>query len=351
MDIRSLKTVLERGSLHYLPSNPNGCKGIVARMLQDRVQEDIMETNVFVGVDVSKDSLDVAIGSQKEIITFSNDQKGVDALVKKLSQMDPALTVFESTGGYELLAASCLAEAGLPVVIVNPRQVRNFAKAAGILAKTDAIDARVIARFAEAVKPEVRPLKDRATSELTALVTRRRQIIEMIVAENNRLKLANKRNIKDIKDHIRWLEKRLDKIETDIGKTIQNSPIWRCKDNILRSVPGIGPVTSATLICDLPELGVLSSKKIAMLAGLAPLNCDSGKYKGRRRIWGGRSSVRSGLYMATLAAIRCNPAIKGFYQRLIAAGKCHKVAATACMRKLLIIVNAMLRDQTLWQQN
>ena len=309
-----------------------------------------MEEKVFVGVDVSKDSLDVAIGTQKDIITFANDQKGVDALVKKLGRIDAQLTVFESTGGYELLAASCLAEAGLAVVIVNPRQVRNFAKATGILAKTDAIDARVVARFAEAVKPDVRPLKDHQTSELSALVTRRRQIIEMIVAENNRLKLANKRNKKDIADHIRWLKKRLDKIETDIGKMIQSSPIWRCKDDILQSVPGIGPVTSASLICDLPELGVLSRKKIAMLVGLAPLNCDSGKYKGRRRIWGGRASVRSGFYMATMAAIRCNPAIKGFYQRLIAAGKCHKVAATACMRKLLIIVNAMLRDQTLWQQ-
>jgi transposase len=312
--------------------------------------EELMETKVFVGVDVSKDKLDVAIGSQKDIITFANNQKGVDALLKELRRINAELIVFESTGGYELLAASSLAEAGLPVVIVNPRQVRNFAKATGILAKTDAIDARVIARFAEAVKPDVRPLKDRATSDLTALVTRRRQIVEMIVAESNRLKLANKRNIKDIKDHIRWLEKRLDKIETDIGKRIQNSPIWRCKDDILRSVPGIGPITSAILICDLPELGALSPKKIAMLAGLAPLNCDSGKFKGRRRIWGGRAAVRSSLYMATLAAIRCNPAIKGFYQRLIAAGKCHKVAATACMRKLLIIVNAMLRDQTLWQQ-
>jgi len=320
-------------------------------MLQDRVLEDIMETNVFVGVDVSKDSLDIAIGPNKDIITFANDQKGVDSLAKKLKRIDAQLIVFESTGGYELLAASCLAEAGLAVVIVNPRQVRNFAKATGILAKTDAIDARVLARFAEAVKPEVRQLKDRQTSELTAIVTRRRQIIEMIVAEKNRLKLANKRNKKDIKDHIRWLQKRLDRIETDIGKMIQSSPIWRCKDDILQSVAGIGPITSASLICDLPESGILSPKKIAMLAGLAPLNCDSGKFKGRRRIWGGRGSVRSILYMATLAAIRCNPAIKGFYQRLIAAGKCHKVAATACMRKLLIIVNAMLRDQTLWQQN
>jgi transposase len=316
-------------------------------MLQGRVQEDLMGTEVFVGVDVSKDSLDVAIGAAKAIVTFTNDQKGADALVKKLSRINPALTVFESTGGYELLATSCLAEAGLPVVIVNPRQVRNFAKATGILAKTDAIDARVIAHFAEAVKPEVRQLKDRQTSELTALVTRRRQIIEMIVAERNRLRLANKRNKKDIEEHIRWLQKRLDKIETDIGKMIQSSPIWRCKDDILQSVPGIGPVTSASLICDLPELGILSQKKIAMLVGLAPLNCDSGKYKGRRKIWGGRASVRSGLYMATMAAIRCNPAIKGFYQRLIAAGKCHKVAATACMRKLLIIANAMLRDHTL----
>ncbi len=235
-----------------------------------------MATKVFVGVDVSKDNLDVAIGAAKDIITFANDQKGVDALVKKLSRIHPALTVFESTGGYELLAASCLAEAGLAVVIVNPRQVRNFAKATGILAKTDAIDARVIARFAEAVKPEVRPLKDRQTSELTALVTRRRQIIEMIVAEKNRIRLANKRNKKDIEAHIRWLQKRLDKIETDIGKMIQSSPIWRCKDDILQSVPGIGPITSARLICDLPELGVLSPKKIAMLVGLAPLNCDSG---------------------------------------------------------------------------
>jgi transposase len=310
-----------------------------------------MATKVFVGVDVSKDNLDVAIGSEKQILTFANDQKGVDALIEKLNRIGPELIVFESTGGYERLAASLFVEAGLPVVIVNPRQVRDFAKSAGILAKTDAIDARVIARFAEAVKPDVRQLKDHQTSELTALVTRRRQIIEMIVAENNRLKLANKRNKKDIKDHIRWLQKRLDKIESDIDKMIQSSPIWRCKDDILRSVPGIGPITSASLICDLPELGVLSPKKIAMLAGLAPLNCDSGKYKGRRRIWGGRASVRSGLYMATMAAIRCNPAIKGFYQRLTAAGKCHKVAATACMRKLLIIVNAMLRDQTLWQQN
>ena len=310
-----------------------------------------MEEKVFVGVDVSKDSLDVAIGAQKDIITFANDQKGADALAKKLRRIDAQLTVFESTGGYELLAASCFAEAGLAVVIVNPRQVRNFAKATGILAKTDAIDARVIAHFAEAVKPEVRQLKDRQTSELTALVTRRRQIIEMIVAERNRLRLANKRKKRDIEDHIRWLQKRLDKIETDIGKMIQSSPIWRCKDDILQRVPGIWPVTSASLICDLPELGALSPKKIAMLAGLAPLNCNSGIFKGRRRIWGGRASVRSGLYMATMAAIRCNPAIKEFYQRLTAAGKCHKVAAAACMRKLLMIVNAMLRDQTLWQQN
>ena len=272
--------------------------GIEARILQDWVLADDMETKIFVGVDVSKDSLDVAIGSKKEIISFNNDQKGADALAKKLNRINTELIVFESTGGYELLAASSLAESGLPVAIVNPRQVRNFAKATGILAKTDAIDARVIAHFAKAVKPEVRALKDRETSELTALVTRRRQIIEMIVAEKNRLKLANKRNKKDIKDHVLWLKGRLDKIELDIGKMIQNSSIWRCKDDILRSVPGIGPVTSACLICDLPELGLLSPKKIAMLVGLAPLNCDSGKFKGRRRIWGGRASVRSGLYMA-----------------------------------------------------
>jgi len=309
IDTWSSKTVLERGSLHRLPSNPNGCKGIEARILQGRVQEDLMETKVFVGIDICKDSLDVAIGPGKEIITFANDQKGVNALIKELSRIGPELIVLESTGGYERLATSSFVEAGLPVVIVNPRQVRDFAKSVGILAKTDAIDARVITRFAEAVKPDVRQLKDRETSELTALVTRRRQIVEMIVAESNRLKLANKRNKKDIKDHIRWLEKRLDKIESDIGKMIQNSPIWRCKDDILQSVPGIGPTTSAVLICDLPELGLLGPKKIAMLAGLAPLNCDSGKFRGRRRIWGGRASVRSALYMGTLAATRYNPAI------------------------------------------
>jgi len=310
-----------------------------------------MEQKKFVGVDVSKASLDVAVDSKKAVFTVANDQHGVDELAQKLREIDPALIVFEATGGYELLAASSLVQAGLPVAIVNPRQVRDFAKSLGVLAKTDAIDARVIARFAAAVKPDRRAIKDGLASELTALVARRRQIVEMMVAEQNRLEKANTCNRKDIKDHIRWLEKRLEKIETHIGKTIKNSPIWRCKDNILQSMNGIGPVTSAALISDLPELGQLSRKKIAKLVGLAPLNRDSGKFHGRRKIWGGRAQVRAALYMGTLAAVRYNPPIKAFYQRLIAAGKCHKVAITACMRKMLIILNAMLRDQTLWQQN
>jgi len=345
------KIVLEQGSLHRLPSNPNSCLGAEARISQGREKEKLMGQKMFVGIDVSKASLDVAVDSEKGVITFANDHQGVDELARKLGDIDPALVVFEATGGYEMLAAGCLAEAGLPVVIVNPRQVRDFAKSVGILAKTDAIDARVISRFAAAVKPDVRPLKDSAASELTALISRRRQIVGMLVAESNRLELANKRNRKDIKDHVRWLEKRLEKVEADIAAEIQSSPVWRFRDSILQSMVGIGPVTSAALISDLPELGQLNRKKIAKLVGLAPLNCDSGKVKGRRRIWGGRYRVRAALYMGALAAIRHNPPIKAFYQRLTAAGKCHKVAITACMRKMLTILNAMVRDKVHWLPN
>lgn len=310
-----------------------------------------MSTDAFVGIDVSKQSLDVAIGEDGELMHFQNDQSGADALVKALKPHAPAIVVLEATGGYEMLAVSTLHDAMLPVVVVNPRQVRDFAKSLGVLAKTDAIDARVIARFAQAVKPELRPLKDRASLELSALVARRRQIVEMIVAEKNRMHKASARNRKDIKAHIKWLEKRLEHINKDIDKEIQNSPVWRCKDDILQSMPGVGPSTAAVLISDLPELGKADPKKIAMLVGLAPLNRDSGQFKGRRRIWGGRSQLRRALYMGTLTAVRYNPAIRSFYQRLTSAGKCHKVAMTACMRKLLVTLNAMVRDQTLWQQN
>jgi transposase len=332
------------------PVNPERLFGHESPHLQGREKEANMDTNIFVGIDVSKQTLDVALGEDAKPIQISNDQTGVDALVKKLKSISPNLVVLEATGGYEALVASTLYDSGLPVVVANPRHVRDFAKSLGILAKTDAIDARVIALFAAAVKPELRPLKDRATAELSALVARRRQLVDMIVAEKNRLHKAIKRNRKDIKEHIKWLNKRLDHINKDIDKEIQNSPIWRYRDDILQSTPGVGPTTAAILISDLPELGSIDPKKIAMLVGLAPLNRDSGKFKGRRRIWGGRSHVRSALYMSTLAAVRCNPVIRSFYKRLTEAGKCHKVAMTACMRKLLVTLNAMVRDQTLWHQ-
>ena len=307
-----------------------------------------MSTDRFIGIDVSKDKLDVAVYPTIEQFTFGNDQTGIDQLLQRLRTLHPALIVFESTGGYELTAATTLFAAGLPVVIINARQVRDFAKSIGKLAKTDAIDAGVIAQFASAIKPDLRPLKDELTKELTALVTRRRQIVNMIVAESNRLPLAAKSSRRDIKTHIRWLKKRLAQIDTQIKGQIRNSPIFYKKDKILQSTPGIGPTTSATLICNVPELGTLNRKKIAALIGLAPLNRDSGRFRGRRMIWGGRAHVRAALYMGTLSAIQFNPVIHQFYRRLRDAGKCHKVAITACMRKLLIILNAMLRDQQCW---
>lgn len=307
-----------------------------------------MSTDRFIGIDVSKDKLDVAVYPTIEQFTVDNDQAGIDQLLQRLQALHPALIVFESTGGYELTAATTLFAAGLPVVIINARQVRDFAKSIGKLAKTDVIDAGVIAQFASAIKPDLRPLKDELTKELTALVTRRRQIVNMIVAESNRLPLAAKSSRRDIKTHIRWLKKRLAQIDTHIKGQIRKSPIFCKKDKILQSTPGIGPTTSATLISNVPELGTLDRKKIAALVGLAPLNRDSGRFRGRRMIWGGRAHVRAALYMGTLSAIQFNPVIHQFYRRLRDAGKCHKVAITACMRKLLIILNAMLRDQKCW---
>jgi transposase len=308
-----------------------------------------MSTTLCIGIDVSKKHLDVAIDNEATVTQYTNDQDGIDAIIERIKPLAIKLVVFEATGGYEALAASCLHNAGLPIVIVNPRQIRDFAKATGVLAKTDAIDAQVICRFARAVNPKQRTIKDAETSELAALVTRRRQLIKMLVAEQNRLQQASKRNQKDIKDHIKWLKKRLDKIDDQIRKDIENSPMWHVKDDLLQSCPGVGPVTSAKLLSGVPELGQLDRKAIAMLIGLAPLNRDSGKFKGSRRIWGGRSEIRSALYMAAMSAIKHNPKIREFYQRLTAAGKCHKVAITACMRKLLIILNAMVRDQNKWQ--
>ena len=307
-----------------------------------------MNSETFVGVDVSKSSLELNILPDNHSQQFSNDDRGIAKLVKLLRKIDPTLIVFESTGGLEMLAVSSLIQHRLPVVIINPRQIRDFAKATGKLAKTDAIDAATIARFARDIRPQIRPFKDEQTQALAALNTRRRQIVDMLVAEKNRLHTALKSNRKSIEDHIDWLQKALSDINNDIDQMIKQSPIWCKNDKILQSFKGVGPVTSATLLCALPELGSLDRKKIAALVGVAPINCDSGKYRGRRRIMGGRAEVRHSLYMAAVAALRYNPTIKSFYDRLIDAGKPPKLALTACMRKILVTLNAMMKNRSYW---
>ena len=307
----------------------------------------------FVGIDVSKARLDLVVDGSHEIRQFSHDEKGLGDLAAEMQQLDPALIVMEATGGYERDVATVLALAGLPLAVVNPRQVRNFARATGTLAKTDRIDARVLAHFGAAIRPQPQPLQDEAAAMLEGLVARRRQLIEMLTAEKNRraaligvprsLKL-----IKSIDAHIRWLEAQIESQDRDIGNAIQESSVWRAKEDLLQSVPGVGKVTSRTLLSDLPELGTLNRKKIAALAGVAPFNFDSGQSKGRRTIWGGRASVRSALYMACVAALRCNPVIRALYARLRAAGKPAKVALVGCMRKLLTILNAMLKAGRRW---
>jgi transposase len=305
-------------------------------------------SETFVGIDVSKASLDVALRPDNTHWSCGNDDAEISALVKRLRKLRPTLIVLEATGGLEIPVVAALASAALPVVVVNPRQVRDFAKATGKLAKTDSIDAGVLAWFGEALRPEIRPLKDPETQELAALLTRRRQLTDMLTAEKNRLYSAPKRVRKDIKTHIAWLEKRLKDVNNDLNKAIKQSPVWGEYDEILQSTPGVGPVLSVTLLAALPELGTLNRRQIASLAGVAPFNRDSGKFKGKRAIWGGRAEVRSVLYMSTLAAVRCNPIIRSFYQRLIKAGKKHKVAMTACMRKLLTILNIMMKNRTHW---
>lgn len=306
-------------------------------------------TDVFMGVDVSKDTLDVAVRPTGEEMSFANTEDGVFAMRDFIQSFSPRLIVLEATGGWEAVGVSVLAAKGLPVVVVNPRQVRNFAKAMGLLAKTDKIDARTIARFAEAVKPEVRPLKGEEAQRLEAFLARRRQLLQMSTAEKNRLVLASRWTKKGIQAHIEWLDKELDKVNRELQKLIRKSPLWRERDEILQSVKGVGPTLSVTLLSDLPELGTLNRKKIAALVGIAPLNRDSGKYRGRRAIWGGRSQVRIVLYMAARAAIRFNPVIRAFAERLKKAGKPYKVVVTACMRKLLTILNAMVKNGTRWQ--
>jgi transposase len=307
-------------------------------------------TKVSVGIDVSKNTLDIAVHETNETWSSNNDSSGCIALASKLKLRQATSIVLEATGGFETLVTATLSASDLPVIVVNPRQVRDFAKATGQLAKTDRIDGRVLAHFAAAIDPQRRPVKSAESQHLEALLARRRQIVEMLVAEKNRL--ANNRDravVKDLNAHIVWLERRLKSSDDELQRVLKTSPAWRQRDDLLRSVPGVGPVLSLTLLAQLPELGQLNRREIAKLVGVAPFNWDSGQWRGSRHIWGGRAAVRSPLFMATLCAIRINPTIKYFYRRLIAAGKAPKVAITACMRKLLTILNVMIKTQTSWR--
>lgn len=304
---------------------------------------------LFVGIDVSKDYLDTDIRPGGKPARTRNREAEIEQLVHRLQALKPALIVLEATGGLEMPVAAALAVVGLPVAVVNPRQIRKFAEASGQLAKTDKLDAQLLAHFAEALHPAPRALPDEQAQHMGALLARRRQLVEMLVAEKNRLHSAIARVRPRLTAHIEWLEQELDDLDHDLNQAIKASPIWREKENMLRSVPGVGPVLARTLLFELPELGCLSHKQIAKLAGVAPLNRDSGRLHGKRSVWGGRAAVRTALYMAILAASRFNPVIKAFYERLVTAGKPKKSAMTACMHKLLTILNAMLRDHTAWQ--
>jgi transposase len=306
---------------------------------------------VSVGIDVSKAKLDVALrrdGKQGEHWVVANDSAGIAELVVRVREIQPARIVLESTGGLELPAAAELAAAQLPVVVINPRQARDFAKSIGRLAKTDSIDAHVLAHFADAIQPEIRALPDEQTQALSALLARRRQVVEMTTAEQNRLGSATRAVRPRIQTHLDWLRRELAELDHDLDEQIRQTPVWREKDQLLRSAPGVGPVLSRTILADLPEIGQLDRRQIAALVGVAPLNADSGKMRGKRRVWGGRAHVRAVLYMAAVSAARYNPVIHPLYERLCKAGKAKKVALTACMRKLLTILNAIVKHNTPW---
>jgi len=307
------------------------------------------EAEIFVGIDVSKAWLDIALHESDACWRAKNDDQGIGTLVEKLKQLAPALVLLEATGGFEMLLVAELANAGLPVVVSNPRRVRAFARSTGRLAKTDKLDAKLLAHFAAAVRPPLRTLPSAEEQQLTGLLTRRRQIVDMLTVEKNRLHTVRPALQSDIEEHISWLKEKLSKLDDDIDLFIQATPLWKEKDTILRSVPGVGRVTSSTLLAMLPELGKLNRQQIAALVGVAPVNKDSGRKQGKRRVYGGRADVRSVLYMAALAAKRYNPVIRKFYERLVKQGKEKKVALTACMRKLIVILNAMLRTNQPWR--
>jgi transposase len=305
---------------------------------------------LYVGIDVAKDHLDIAVRPSDETWVCPVDEEALATLGTRLAALAPAAIVLEATGGYEVSVVSALAAGGLPVIVVNPRQVRDFAKALGRLAKTDRIDALVLALFAERMQPTPRPMPDPALRALAALVARRRQLVDMLVAERLRRAQAVDGPLRrSITQHIRWLERRVTQATDDIGRMLQDTPVWRVTDDLLRSAPGIGATTSAVLIAELPELGQLTRRQVAALVGVAPFNCDSGQHQGQRRIFGGRVTVRGALYMATLVATRFNPVIRAYYQHLLALGKRKKVALVAAMRKLLTILNTMVKHQQPWR--
>lgn len=304
---------------------------------------------VYAGIDVSKGQLDIAVKPGKRKWKFPNDENGIALMVERLKELAPALIVLEPTGGMEMAVVAALTAEDFAVAVVNARQIREFARATGKLAKTDHLDALVMAEFAEAIKPEARPLRDEASQVIKATVGRRRQLMEMLSAEKNRLGVARKHVKSNIVAHIEWLQKEIENINRDLRHQIEASPVWREKDNLLQSIPGVGKVLSATLLAELTELGRLNRRQIASLVGVAPLNRDSGLMKGKRTVWGGRASIRAVLYMGALVATRCNPVIRAFYQRLLERGKAKKVALVACMRKLLTILNSVLKHHTMWR--
>jgi transposase len=303
---------------------------------------------VFAGIDVSKKTLDLDCYPIAHRAQFPNNTGGHQALAAKLRELGPSWIIVEATGGLEMELVSVLGMAGLPVAVINPKQARDFAKAIGVLAKTDGVDAAVLARFGQAVRPALRPIKSEELRQLEEVVTRRRQLVDMLTAEQNRKQQASARMAREIDEHLDWLQARIKGADTDMGHAIKASPLWKAKADLLASIPGVGKVTVCTFLAAVPELGTLNRRAISALIGVCPYNRDSGNYRGKRRIWGGRAGVRSVLYMATLVAIRFNPVLKQAYQRYLDAGKLKKVAIVACMRKLLVTMNAMLRENTMW---
>ncbi len=306
------------------------------------------EEEVCVGVDIAKGTLDIAVSNLSEVRQFNNDRTGISGAVRYIARFKSSRIILEATGTYGVPLAASLQSKCLPVIVVNPRQVRDFARATGVLAKTDRIDARILALFGLQIKPELRPLPNKQAREMKSLLTRRRQLIEMLTSERNQFLQADEGVRPGIEIHINWLEEAISTINDTLDSQIRSSSVWMEKDHLLKSVPGIGKVVATTLLIELPELGQLNRRKIAALAGVAPLNRDSGTMQGKRTVWGGRAKLRAVLYMAALVATKYNPVIATFYQRLLEAGKVKKAALVACMRKLLTIINAMMRTMTLW---